>query len=175
MRPAIKQFDAVVTERVQAIQLPGFGAVMWGATLIGHGVILGIGALILASLAYRDEQWDAAQAFVIAIVLMGVYNGSKFLFRRPRPDNAYAARHRSSSFPSGHAADSMAVLGLAGYIGATTLISPWWQLALVAGITAPLLIGVSRIYLGAHYPTDVLAGWLFALVGLTTTILFFHL
>lgn len=175
MMQRVTHFDVAVTERVQAIRLSGFRKLMWTATFAGNGLLLVIIALVATIRASNHHQWDIAQAFVLAMVLMGLYNASKWLFRRPRPDTVYGARHRSSSFPSGHAADSVAVYGLIGYLVFVGVDTPWRYLGIILGLGLPLLIGTSRVYLGAHHPSDVIAGWSVAIVGLTATILFFNL
>lgn len=89
----------------------------------------------------------------------------KDFFQRARPelfDSGYTASFYS--FPSGHA--TVAV----GFYGTLTLLAAWrlrgfWRWAVVtAGIVLVLLIGFSRLYLGVHYPTDVLAGYLSATI-----------
>jgi undecaprenyl-diphosphatase len=91
----------------------------------------------------------------------------KSVFQRARPELFDSGYHASFySFPSGHA--TVAV----GFYGMLTLVLAYrlqrttrWAVA-VLGILVVLLIGLSRLYLGVHYPTDVLAGYLAALLWL---------
>ena len=92
----------------------------------------------------------------------------KELFQRPRPDVVPHLREvMTLSFPSGHAMTSAAVdLTLGALVMRVVGPRPSrestaWRLA----ISWPALVGVSRVYLGVHYPTDVLAGWLVGVPG----------
>jgi len=70
---------------------------------------------------------------------------------------------RGLSFPSGHATVAAAGLGaLAVLAAARATRSVIRTAALVAGVGAAVLVGLSRLYLGVHWPTDVLAGWVLA-------------
>jgi membrane-associated phospholipid phosphatase len=104
---------------------------------------------------------DAVLGLRIGIILLtsGILNGTaKLIFKSPRPywfDTRVAAHSTESSFgmPSGHAMNSMSVWGLL----AVSLRKKGVTI-ITAGII--LLIGISRIYLGVHFTSDVLVGWL---------------
>jgi undecaprenyl-diphosphatase len=88
-------------------------------------------------------------------------NGLKLLVRRARPDPYFGTvLPVSYSFPSGHALDSCVI-----YFALAALLAPYfrrgWERALLFTLAAVLvlLIGVSRVYLGVHWPSDVVGGW----------------
>ncbi len=90
----------------------------------------------------------------------------KQAFDRPRPDFVpHLSQVYTSSFPSGHSMMSAIV-----YLTLAAIVAPvlkhFWLRFYVVGCAAMLtgLIGVSRVYMGVHYPTDVLAGWTAGLV-----------
>lgn len=84
----------------------------------------------------------------------------KALFDRPRPELTGVARVFTASFPSGHAAVSAVVFLTIGAMLADAAPERRLKVFYIAvAILLTLLVGVSRIYLGVHYPTDVLAGW----------------
>jgi membrane-associated phospholipid phosphatase len=87
---------------------------------------------------------------------------AKYSFARPRPSLWVSISPETGySFPSGH---SMAIMALAAAVVCLVWHERRWRpIALAAGSMLVLLIGSSRIYLGVHYPSDVLAGWLASL------------
>lgn len=127
----------------------------------GIGVIVAVYGLLLEN----DVIWLAGFVTITTLVI-GVL--LKLTFRRNRPRTLYVQHMRfdTYSLPSGHAVGGVVAYGLLAAL----------SLQLVDGVTALLLalffaaialgIGLSRIYLGAHYPSDVLAGWVLGLAGL---------
>ncbi len=103
-------------------------------------------------------------ACLILIAVLGgltLNNLLKFMFARPRPDFVtHAARVFTTSFPSGHATlSAIAYLTMGALLARTqpSFTISLYFMSLAAFLT--VLIGVSRIYLGVHYPTDILGGW----------------
>jgi undecaprenyl-diphosphatase len=91
----------------------------------------------------------------------------KSVFQRARPELFDSGYHASFySFPSGHATVAVGLYGMLTVVLAYRLQgTARWAVA-VSGILVVLLIGISRLYLGVHYPTDVVAGYLAALLWL---------
>ena len=86
--------------------------------------------------------------------------------RRARPVTDYITSHglHDHSFPSGHVTGATAVFGMAALLLWRRSSSRWARAGSIAIMLFIVIIGVSRVYIGAHYPTDVLGGWLLALV-----------
>ncbi len=125
-----------------------------GLFLVGVGFALGLAALV--SRRYR-------LVLIIAVVLFGaalLTEGVKDLVMRQRPPDPVTGTD-GYSFPSGHTLNSTATYGLLAVIAWRSRLSlAIRRLAVAIGFVVPLLVGLSRIALGAHWPTDVLAGWL---------------
>lgn len=84
----------------------------------------------------------------------------KSLFDRPRPDLTGVAEVFTASFPSGHSlVSAVTFLTLGAVLAGTTKLMRLRVFYFGAAVLLTLLVGMSRIYLGVHYPTDVIAGW----------------
>lgn len=132
-------------------------------TLGGYTIIAVIGLLIAGYLALlRDFRRIAliAVSFVGGLVLSQVAKG---FFDRPRPDVvAHLVEVQTASLPSGHAMMSAVVYLTLGALLAQVQRSRWVQLYVIAAaVSLTVAVGLSRVYLGVHYPSDVLAGWAF--------------
>lgn len=104
-----------------------------------------------------------AAVFVLAAVGGGTLlsNVLKYAYARPRPDVvAHIVQTTTPSFPSGHAMLTAVTYLTLGALLARTEPDPRLKVYLVSlAVFLTVLVGCSRIYLGVHYPTDVLAGW----------------
>lgn len=108
--------------------------------------------------------------WLLALIGGGLWvDGLKNVFDRPRPPfNTYFTTEFSYSFPSGHAASSAVAYGMLAYCLALDWRTRRQRLALLVGFgTFVLLIGFTRLYLGVHYLSDVLAGYALALAWIS--------
>ncbi len=131
-------------------------------TSLGSIIVLGI--ITSAVVGYL---FLASKPAVAGLMLIAVFGGIalndllKFAFARPRPDFVtHVARVFTTSFPSGHATlSAITYLTIAALLARTypSYTMGLYFISLAVFLTA--LIGVSRIYLGVHYPTDILGGW----------------
>jgi hypothetical protein len=119
--------------------------------------------LIIWWLLHATRGQDAARRFALAVGGVAVLRRiAKRWVDRERPALVDRLRPKQSpSFPSGHASDTMATLAALVWL---TRESPWRTAVLLVGGPVVFLIGVSRIALDRHYPTDVLGGWATALI-----------
>src|SRR3954470_2473657 len=167
MRALLHTFDRKLTSVVQHWS-DWVRPIMLFATLIGQPIFtVGIATLV-AGIGWGSSNDGLFVSGIIAVITFAVGTLAKLYFRRNRPITEYVARMRfeTYSMPSGHAAGAAASYGLLAIIFCQMVSVPF---AYVIGVVTTLvvfLIGVSRIYLGAHYPSDVIAGWVLGMAGL---------
>lgn len=171
MKRYVRALDRVVGGRVS--RLPSwFKPVMQVVTLLGEPpVTVGIAAAVLGyGLALGKEFYQTAG--IIALATLAATSLLKLMLRRARPLSEYAMNMwiKTFSFPSGHAAGSLVSFGLAALV----ISYRWPELAVFAWIVAlicVLLISLSRIYLEAHYASDIIGGWVVGSLGLLAILL----
>ena len=141
--------------------------VMRDFTAMGSVIILFLTVVAVLGYLLMVKKY-AAMWLVIAATVGGILAGSlmKYLFARPRPTIVpHLAGVMTASFPSGHSMYSAVVyLTLAAILAR---LVPDWHVKIYfifVALVMIVLVGVSRVYLGVHYPTDVMAGWLAGLV-----------
>ena len=168
LAPAIG-FDAALRAAAEMLASPGLTEAMRAVTQLGsQWVVIGISALLLAGLLYAGRRRAAWLALVTISGAEFWLWALKTLFHRARPAPFFDTPLPTSySFPSGHALLSACLYGLIAELAASRLHG-WARWAAVSAITALILvIGCSRVYLGVHYPTDVIGGYLVAVLWLT--------
>ncbi|MGB3222904.1 MAG: phosphatase PAP2 family protein [Desulforhopalus sp.] len=131
-------------------------------TAPGSIVVLTMTTLAIIGFLLLDGKRRAALMLLIASVgALGISTMLKQAFDRPRPDLVpHASTLYTASFPSGHS-----MLAASTYLTICVLLTQVQRrrtikaYILICAILVTLLVGISRVYLGVHWPTDVLAGW----------------
>jgi undecaprenyl-diphosphatase len=131
-------------------------------TALGSTGVLTLMVLTIAGFLVMTRKEHAA-LFVLVSVAGGVLIGQtlKWAYARPRPDLVpHGAEVFTSSFPSGHSMmAAVTYLTLGALLARTQAGRRVKTYVLVVAVLLTMLVGVSRVYLGVHWPTDVLAGW----------------
>ena len=160
---ATDAFDLAALEWLRDHRRPWLDVVASQVTDLGNAATLAVITLTAAAVL-----WAAHRRISVYLLLVSVITGAimtfalKAIFDRPRPEIPYATGDPlSASFPSGHALMSAVTYGTVAYLvgrmardGGVRHVTWFMAWFLV------FLIGTSRMYVGVHYPTDVLAGWL---------------
>lgn len=152
-------FDEATLLWINQHASPGFDSFFVAYTELGGLIVVTtVSALLLGYFLYRKRY---VRAFLIAAGVGGAALMNiilKSIFDRPRPDLwEWLVVETHFSFPSGHATASMA---LAIIVVALLWKTKWRVVSMISAAIYILSIGFSRLYLGVHYPTDILGGWL---------------
>jgi membrane protein DedA with SNARE-associated domain/membrane-associated phospholipid phosphatase len=159
-------FDERAMLLIHDLSTPWLDTTMRLITLGGDAIIVIIVTLALAWFFFKHYQRRREGLTILLAMFSGfaLNNIFKFAFQRERPDLwEMIARPQTYSFPSGHAMVSMAVYGSAAYLLEAAFPRYRWGFRILAAALI-LLIGASRVYLGVHWPSDVLAGFAAGLV-----------
>ncbi|MBX4197410.1 phosphatase PAP2 family protein [Candidatus Saccharibacteria bacterium] len=168
---SLRRIDYRLTETIQGWP-PSWRPIMGGLTFLGEPlIVLAIGFTGFISAVQRSES-RVQHAFFYGTLAFGINTLLKLLLHRRRPNDLRITTLgvRSYSFPSGHAFGTVIFYGLFAYLDYKYLNKTWHLVVtgLLIGIIG--LIGISRVYLKAHYPSDVIGGWLLGLISLVVII-----
>jgi membrane-associated phospholipid phosphatase len=168
-------FDLAGRNSLRSLQTDWLSTVMWAASVFAAPrYLLPLG--IVAAVAFHLRQWRRG-AVLVLVTLMGagvLDVGLKALFARARPEAFfdYYPSPSSYSFPSGHALVATCFFGGIAVLLTHRLESRVTEvLVWLVAVALTFLVGVSRIYLGVHYPTDVLGGFAVGIIWVTAVAL----
>jgi membrane-associated phospholipid phosphatase len=170
----LSQFDRPLLAAVISVRSPNLTLFASAVTRLGSAHVV-----IWAGIAGALLLWLRTRRVLMPIALLGALAATaslvtliKFTLNRPRPpvDLVLGSPFMGAAFPSGHTTDgSVLVLLTASMLALTYRRLLVRRLLVIIGSVLALLIGLSRLYLGDHWPTDVLAGWLLAATMVSVT------
>jgi undecaprenyl-diphosphatase len=153
-------FDQPILNAFTGLQGDAMTSFVLLLTMLGSGKVLAFIAIVMAGLMWFFKHPRSAIYLAGIAAGTGALNaGLKMLFARARPDELSRLVDTSGySFPSGHAMASAAIYGAIAVVLFTRFPSIKWASLAFCGALV-IAIGLSRVYLHVHYPSDVLAGW----------------
>jgi undecaprenyl-diphosphatase len=171
--------DLQITRAIQSIDSPFFSTAMRVVSWPGFPPQSFLFTVLIALLIYSfGFTWEGLAALATAVFSAGANNLVKLLIRRPRPtaDLVHVfATLKSYSFPSGHVMYYLSFFGFLWFLTFTLLKPSIKRTILLILFSLPvLLVGVSRIYLGEHWFSDVLGAYLLGSLTLAVSILFYR-
>jgi undecaprenyl-diphosphatase len=159
-----EEWDARLMLAIAAERQP---RLTWGMKVLsvaGSGAVeIPLALLVIFGLAVRGRQPEARWYTAAVLTGWALYALAKFAVHRPRPHVISRLMHGAGwySYPSGHSMLAPLVFGLGIIAWAAPWPSPFLRrTALVIAALLAIGVGISRVYLGAHYPTDVIGGLL---------------
>lgn len=164
-------FDNNIRYFMRQIQSPMWTTLLLTVTQLGSTIILAIIGSIVG-IAFLFLRWfRPLMLFIVTMIGQAIlHNGCKWLFARPRPSALMSYKElESTSFPSGHAFAALCMYGAIAWIVATRTDNAAAKFGIAASaVILIFLIGMSRVYIGVHYPTDVVAAFLAASIWTAT-------
>ncbi|WP_273209145.1 bifunctional DedA family/phosphatase PAP2 family protein [Marinobacter subterrani] len=167
MGDAVVMLDSRINHLLASLRTPLFNQIFYAITSFGYWPVIALGTMAAVFFLWYRRRTELILPLAVSIVSCELltYLG-KLGFHRLRPEGGVLDAS-GFSFPSGHASISVAFYGFCCFLG-MQFVQSWStrvNLLLLAALIA-FLIGVSRLYLGVHYLSDVLAGYLVGALGL---------
>ena len=166
----VTRYDALIENYVYSLRFPALDSVMMFITNLGSAYFIVPAVLVFLFLLWKRHRRQALLLVASLLASAAITNIIKYIIQKPRPGISPLIQENFYTFPSGHAMSSFVFYALLVYF--VWHLSRNFKLTALAAIVASVLIflvGFSRVYLGVHNPSDVLAGeiagfWLFVTV-----------
>jgi undecaprenyl-diphosphatase len=158
----VRNFDLRLRDFILSLRNESLNELVLLFTHVGDAKILGALCMISVTGLFLSKRWTSGFLLLSSIVVSyGLNLMLKNMFERERPINYRLIQEDGFSFPSGNA-----MVGTTFYLFAAFLIYQRFQKnwILVIGFFLPFLLGLSRIYVGVHYPSDIFAGYFLGII-----------
>ncbi len=173
-REGLVRFDVQLLQWLESQATPLGYSIFQAITQVGSPLVMAVLGVVVALALALKRQWIALTGWIAAFAGAGLLNlGLKLVIQRPRPMGAERlVSSESWSYPSGHAMGSLIGYGMLAYLVCVYLVKRRSRQVVVWGAAAllALAIGVSRLYLGVHYFSDVVAGYAAGLLWLAACV-----
>jgi membrane-associated phospholipid phosphatase len=162
-------FDSMSRNFLVAHSTPFLVKMMRGLTFLGSSnFLLPAYVVLIAGLLIQKKYRRAINILVVSSSSFFVMQGLKQVFRRQRPESAILEGLTSYSFPSGHSLSGFVFCSILAYLVWRGSLSSGWKWLLISLLfLLAVSIGISRIVLGVHYATDVMAGFCLGVMWVT--------
>lgn len=174
---ALARYDSRITDFFISYRSPPLTKFMQFITNVGDFY----GYLFMATLStiffyILFKNWRYVFEILFVIIVAGLSNVAlKQVINRARPDAEHLVSVASLSYPSGHAMSAISFYGFLIYIIYNLKLNRWFKTGLIIIFSLLILgIGISRIYLGVHYPSDVAGGFIAGFIWVVFCVVLFH-
>lgn len=174
----VSSFDYYITHEIQKLKRGEFASLMTFVSVFGNAVTMPL-SVIFAALLFYAANYRRESRFVLAVLVPDAINILiKLLINRPRPtveDALIMLKYHQSAFPSGHVVHYVVFFGFLLTVMIVHKKIPSFLRVFTGACSAFLIltVSVSRIYLGAHWATDVLGAYLFGIFYLGILLMFY--
>lgn len=175
---AFLEFDRRVTEYVISFRTPTLNKIFQFFTFVGdlYGYLI-ITAISTVFFYLKFRNWRFVLEMIFVLAISGLANlALKEVINRARPDAEHLVSVATLSYPSGHAMSAIAFYGFLIYLFYNFKLNKWLKtvIILLLGLLI-FVIGLSRVYLGVHYPTDIVGGFIAGFIWVIFCVILFHL
>jgi len=175
---ALAKYDRRITDFIISFRTPGLNKFLQFITEVGDFYGYLVIAILSTIIFYvKFKNWRYVVEIFFVLIISGLSNlALKQVINRARPDTEHLVSVATLSYPSGHAMSAIAFYGFLIYLLYTFNLRPWLKtgLILLCGFLIAA-IGISRIYLGVHFPSDVVGGYIAGFIWVLFCIVLFHI
>lgn len=174
----LASYDKGITEYIVSYRNPSLTSILTFITDVGDltGYLV-VSFLISAFFYWKFRNWRYIIELLSVLILASLSNVIlKQIINRARPTEHTLMELHSLSYPSGHSMSAMAFYGFLIYLCYLFKMKTWIKVLLISILSVIiLLIGISRIYLGVHYPSDVVGGFIAGAIWVIFCAVLFHI
>ena len=175
---SLKSYDRAVTDFIISFRTPELNIFFQYLTEVGdlYGYLI-LAAVFTLVFYLKFKNWRFVLEMIFVLLVSGLANVSlKQVINRARPEAVHLVSVETLSYPSGHAMSAMAFYGFLIYLFYTLKLKSWIKFVSIFLCCSIILgIGVSRIYLGVHFPSDVVGGFVAGFIWVIFCVVLFHI